>query len=43
MSNPDKAIVLYTAETDTTDGRNGASRSSDGVRAPPGPIIGWGM
>ena len=30
MSNPDKAVVLYTAETDTTGGRDGASRSSDG-------------
>jgi len=30
MSNPDKFVVLYTAETDTTGGREGASRSSDG-------------
>ena len=29
MSNPDEAVVLYTAETDTTGGRDGASRSSD--------------
>jgi osmotically inducible protein OsmC len=30
VSNPDKTLVLYTAETDTTGGRDGASRSSDG-------------
>ena len=30
MNKTDKAVVLYTAETDTTGGREGASRSSDG-------------
>ena len=30
MSNSKKGVVLYTAETNTTGGRDGASRSSDG-------------
>jgi osmotically inducible protein OsmC len=42
MSNSNKAVVLYTAETHTTGGRDGASRSSDGrlevkLSSPGGP------